>query len=102
MLWRDVVGLIPVTQIPGEYSAFVDVDGEPRDVLANKKSVRQSEFYQAAAVGLRPEIVFEVQSIEYTDEPKLKYEGTVYHIIRTFSKNGEKIELICSRFPMEG
>jgi len=102
VLWRDVVGLIAVTQEQEKNGEIIDVDGEPREIIANKKSVRQSEFYQAAAVGIKPEIVFEVQSIEYNDEPKLKYGETVYYIIRTFSKNGERIELICSRYPLKG
>jgi head-tail adaptor len=102
MLWRDVVGLIAVTKSRDAYGEETDADSDPREVIANKKSVRQTEFYQAAAVGIKPEIVFEVQSIEYRDEPKLVNEGTVYQIIRTFSKNGERLELICSRFPMEG
>lgn len=102
MLWRDVVGLIAVTKQRNEYNELIDVDGTPREVFANKKSVRQSEFYQAAAVGMKPEVVFEVLCAEYNEEPKLQHENVVYHIIRTFTKTGEKIELICSRFPMEG
>ncbi|WEK53323.1 MAG: phage head-tail adapter protein [Candidatus Cohnella colombiensis] len=102
MLWRDVVGLIAVKQKQDTYGSMADIDSDPREVLANKKSVRQSEFYQAAAVGIKPEIVFEVQSIEYNDEPKLKHNEIIYYIIRTFSKNDEKIELICSRYPLKG
>lgn len=101
MLWRDMVGLISVTSERNKYGEWVDVDSKPRNVHANKKSVRQSEFYQAHAAGIKPELMVEVQAFEYNDEPKLMFEGTIYYIIRTFTKTDEKIELICSRFPMQ-
>ncbi|MFB9330097.1 phage head closure protein [Paenibacillus aurantiacus] len=103
MMWRDVVYLLtPGTKTRDQYGA--EVVGEPvqREVMANRKSVRQTEFYQAHAVGIRPEIVFEVQAIEYQQEQTLIHEGTTYHIVRTYSKSGEKLELVCSRTSLEG
>ncbi|GBF73214.1 phage head-tail adaptor [Paenibacillus sp. 598K] len=100
MMWRDVVGLVAVVKERGPYNSLRDVDAPARDVYANKKSARQSEFYQALAVGMKPEIMFEILAEEYREEPKLIYEGTTYYIIRNFSKSGEKLELVCSRFPM--
>jgi head-tail adaptor len=100
MMWKDVIELIqPTTSRLGNGEV---VEGEliKTEVYANKKSVRQSEFYQALASGVRPEIVFEVLAEEYTDQPQLSYEDTTYYIIRTFTKTGEKLELICSRYPM--
>ncbi|WP_438498019.1 hypothetical protein [Paenibacillus sp. IHBB 3054] len=102
MMWRDVVDLIPVIPKKNTYGEEVPEDGPPRTVFANKKSVRQSEFYQAFAAGLRPELVLEVRGMEYADEPKLRYADVDYYIIRSFSKNGEIMELVCSRYPMEG
>jgi SPP1 family predicted phage head-tail adaptor len=66
-----------------------------KQVYANKKSIRQSEFYQAAATGLRPELMFEVRTSDYNGQPKLEYESVTYNIIRTYDKNGEITELIC-------
>ena len=63
---------------------------EKRLVFANKKSIRQSEFYQAQATGLKPELTFEIHLFEYADEPKLQYENKTYKIIRTF-ENGETL-----------
>lgn len=96
MLWRDMVELIPLVSGENEYGDPIEGDGEPRPVFANKKSIRQSEFYQAAMTGLRPEIMFEVRSEEYEGEPKLQHEGKAYNIIRTYDKNGEIMELVCS------
>ncbi len=66
-----------------------------RNVQADKKSIRQNEFYQAAAMGLRPEIMFIVRTAEYNGERELAYEGKVYTIIRTFDRDDEMTEIIC-------
>lgn len=96
MRWKDIIYLIPVTEGENDIGDPLEIDGEPIEVFANQKSIRQSEFYQAAATPLRPEIMFEIRSEEYNDESKLTYEGKTYDIIRTYSKNGEILELICT------
>ncbi len=67
-----------------------------RPILANRKSVRQSEFYQAQSAGLKPEIMFDVWEFEYQGETRLRYLGRVYDIIRTHQKDGEMLELVCT------
>lgn len=94
MLFRDVISLITVTTTENELGDTIEVSTE-RQVFADKQSVRQSEFYQAAATGLRPELMFVVRTIEYNGETKLKYNGKEYTIIRTYDKDGELTELIC-------
>lgn len=66
-----------------------------RKTFAQEKSVRQSEFYQAAANGLRPDITFIVWTREYKGEQSLRYNGQDYQIIRTYKANSEETELIC-------
>lgn len=95
MLFRDVIELVTVTTTENDMGDPVETE-TPRQVFANKKSVRQAEFYQAAATGLKPELMFEVRSIDYAGETKLQYTGKQYGILRTFSKNDEILELICS------
>jgi len=94
MLFKDVIDLISITTEVDPIGDIVEVE-TPRQVFANKKSIRQNEFYQAFATGLKPELMFEVRSVEYQDEKKLKYNDKEYTIIRTYSKNGEITELIC-------
>lgn len=97
MLWRDI-GYLMHEKNPAE----TDEMGRPvvsyseTKVFCNKKSVRQSEFYQAHAQGFRPELMFEVRSDEYHGETHFKYAGKVYRIIRTYDKNGEITEIICN------
>jgi len=94
MLFRDVIKLISITPGGNEIGDPIEISTE-RQVFANKKSIRQNEFYQAAASGLKPEIMFEIRSVEYQGEKKLEHETKEYNIIRTFDK-GEITELICS------
>lgn len=102
MMWRDTIYLIPMVVTRNGYGEEVEQDGTPRTVFANKKSVRQSEFYQAMAAGMKPEIVFEVMVADYNEEPKVKYgDDKYYRVIRTYSANGERIELVCTIYPME-
>ncbi|MCI3922492.1 phage head closure protein [Paenibacillus sp. TRM 82003] len=75
---------------------MIPVPGQDRQIYANKKSIRQSEFYQAAANGMKPELMFEVRSIDYVDEKELYYNDKPYTIIRTYTKNGEITELVCA------
>lgn len=100
MLWRDTLDLVTTTQSQNSFGEYVDGTPSKRTVFANKKSIRQSEFYQAHAQGIRPEVMFEVRVIDYADETRLEYDSKVYFIVRTYSKNDETLELICSRHPM--
>ncbi|MCA0754909.1 phage head closure protein [Paenibacillus sp. N4] len=102
MMWRDVVGLIQEVLVPSPYGGSTKTDGQPREVFANAKSVKGVEFYQALAVGVKAEKIFEIRAAEYQDEPKLLHEGTTYHVVRTYSRDGELIDLTCSRYPMGG
>ena len=96
MLFRDELYLVTITF---STNSLGDITETPTEALvyANKKSIRQSEFYQAAATGLKPEAMFEVRSIDYADQERLKFDGKYYDIIRSYSKNGEITELICTR-----
>lgn len=96
MLFRDIINLIGKTTYTKNAIGDLISVTEQRTVYANKKSIRQTEFYQAAAVGLRPELMFEIRSIEYQGEKKLSYKNKEYDIIRAYDKNGEITELVCT------
>ena len=74
-------------------------------VFAEKKSVRQSEFYAAAAapVGLKPELVFLVALVDFEeaateqyDPAEIIYNERRYNIIRTYCK-GADVEITVGR-----
>lgn len=95
MLFNELITLMNVTYTENALGDYIE-SSVNRTVFVNKKSVSQSEFYQAAATGLKPEVKFEVRTIEYQGEQKFLYNGKVYTIIRTFEKEDELTELIGS------
>lgn len=95
--WSDIVYFdTEPTETETDLGDIIITPGESRAVFANKKSVRQTEFYQAQANGLRPELMFEVRSIEYANESKLTYNDKTYSIIRVYENSSEITELVCS------
>jgi len=95
MMWRDTVKLLKIVMDYNEYNEPIETYVE-REVFANKKSVRQSEFYQALAAGMKVEVMFEVRMADYEGELRLKYGDKVYDVTRTYERNGEIIELVCA------
>lgn len=98
-MWNDVIELGKSIESI-EFSEVIKKI-EWREVFANKKSIKQSEFYQAATIGLKPEILFEVYSVEFNEDEKVRYNGKEYSILRTYDK-GEITELTVTRFGGEG
>ncbi len=69
-----------------------------KTVYADEKSVRQSEHYNGVSVGRKPELMYEVRSIEFSNHEKVRIggaSGKVYDITRSFKK-GDITELILS------
>lgn len=93
MIWKDVISL--GQQVEAVVNFEVVKTWEWREVYANKKSVRQSEVYQAAAVGLKPELVFEINTGEYEQEERVSFNEKTYEITRVYDR-GEVTELTVS------
>jgi SPP1 family predicted phage head-tail adaptor len=95
MLFRDTIKLISITNTTNDIGDPVQTKTKTADIFADKQSVRQNEFYQAMATGLKPELMFVIREIDYNQEPMLEYNSKEYNIIRTYSKDSELIELVC-------
>ena len=91
MRWGEVIEL--GQQKEQEIHHEIIKSWEYRQIFANKKSVRQSEFYQAATVGLRPEMVFEIHSEDFEGEERVRYNGKEYVIIRVYEQSSGQLEL---------
>lgn len=98
MLFRDVVDLLRIDEGVNENGFSALVISKRTPVFANKKSVRQSEFYQASMQGIQLELMFEIRATDYNGENALEFEGKQYTIKRTFDRNNDFLELICSTF----
>ena len=91
---NDVIQLIRITQT-------VDAYGDPvmketaRQVFCCVASVGTKEFYQAAAIGLQPEIKFVLADyLDYEGEQLVEHNGCTYHVLRTY-RDGQALELTC-------
>ncbi len=100
-MFDSVIKLMKETNTVNEYGDTVQTFAE-RNVFAEVKSIGQSEFYQAEAVGLKPEIKFLIADFaDYQDEKCLKYTpfgGTeeIYTVLRTY-RNKLNLEIVCKR-----
>lgn len=101
-MYDQRIKLVSVIKDTDDYGDTVTTTQE-REVSAELKSIGQAEFYQAHAVGLKPELKFVLPDyLEYQGEKILKYqdfneaEEQEYSIIRTF-RNGNELEVVCKR-----
>ena len=74
------------------------------EVWAEVTGIRQSEFYNAAIAGLRPERTFVVWANEYSGQTKIEADGVKYKLIRAFNNpaKSEMMELVCERVTADG
>lgn len=87
---KDVITLIS-SQNDVNQSGDIEKVTEEREVFARVKSIGYSEFYQAQAAGLRPNLTFVLSDyMDYNNEQRIKYNDKLYTVIRTYkveSKN---------------
>lgn len=94
MRFDTVIFLLNTTIIQDEIGNELE-SIQKRQTFAQKNSTRQSEFYQAASAGLKPELTFVLWLQEYKDESKIEYNDKQYSIVRTFERPDGMIELSC-------
>lgn len=89
-MFKDVAFLIKKNKVTDDAGDPVETEIEQM-VFCNEKSVGQSEFYQAMASGLKPEIKLEIMSFEYDNQKQIRYKDRVYDVIRTYVKDSADI-----------
>jgi len=74
------------------------------EVWAEETGIRQSEFYNAAVAGLKPERTFVIWANEYSGQTKIEAAGVKYKLIRAYNNpsKSEMIELVCERVTADG
>ena len=105
-MYKDIAKLRYQTETT-DADGFAVIATVETEVFIEVKSVKRSEFYQAMQSGMNPTIVFELRTDDfdltehfvagkhlYADS--VEFDSQVYDIIRTYKKDDEKIELICS------
>lgn len=68
-----------------------------KEIFCKEKSVKASQFYQAQALGLKPEIILEIMIADYNKEKYVKFEDEEFKVLRTYKTSSEKIELTLVR-----
>lgn len=91
----DVIATLIKKTVSGKDECGNAIYAEMKNtVFAERKSVRQTEFYQAVAVGFKPEIVLEVYGFEYQNETLCELDGERFTIYREYPIKGtDRVEL---------
>ena len=88
----EVLTLIQQAHGVDEYGDTVTTE-TTREVFGRLASIGQAEFYQAHAVGLKPELKFILADyLDYENETLVEYLGQRFRVLRTF-RNGQELEL---------
>ena len=68
-------------------------------VFVQPRGVYQSEFYNAAQLGLKPSVTFEIANkADYAGQLVINWEGEDYNVIRTdWDAQRDAIRLICEK-----
>lgn len=95
---NDVLTLVQRTLAADGFT----VEKETRkDVFCRLDSVSRSEFYQAQATDLRPELVFVLTDyLEYDGEYLCIFDSVWYRVIRTY-RTGQELEIVVQRASRE-
>ncbi|MFF5994796.1 phage head closure protein [Lysinibacillus sp. KU-BSD001] len=93
-MFKDIVTLVKPIFQEDTRKQKRRVDEEKREVFANKRSIAQMEFMQAAQAGIKARHCFIIRLIDYEEETELIYNDVFYSIYRVYEK-GENIELYC-------
>lgn len=65
-------------------------------LFAKKKSISQTEFYQAQTSDYKPEIKFKISDYEdYEGQKYLIYGDTKYKILKTYQTEENELEITC-------
>lgn len=98
----EIMTLIQQTRDTDEYGDPVITETR-QVVLCREASIGQSEFYQAHATGLKPEIKLVIADyLDYHNEQLLLYtplgqtEEQLFRVLRTY-RTGQELELVCYR-----
>ena len=95
-MFSEVIELISFNTSIDENGFEISTETK-EEVFADKKSVRSTEFYEAQKLGYKLSVMFVIRPYEYNGQEYIYYENNKYKIERTYEKNTEQLEIICSK-----
>lgn len=99
---NQVIYLVSVTHSVNEYGDLVPTRTE-RPVFADVRSITRAEFYQAEAVGMKPEVKFVLADyLDYQKEDFVKYTDVwgateIYKVLRTYKTDSNQLEIVAKK-----
>ena len=97
MRFRDVAELITVTTTEDKDGYDTSIESFV-EVFVDVKSVTREEFYRSMQAGKELVRSFDIRACDYDGQPRIKYDGKQYKIVRAYTKDGEIMELNCSEY----
>lgn len=95
-VYNEQITLVKLSQTKNELGDTVESQTE-RTIFCGVKSIGQSEFYQAAANGFKPELKFVIADYyDYDDEQEVIYQDKRYSVLRTY-RSGTELEIVVHR-----
>lgn len=100
-MYDEAIYLLKEVETTDEYGDPVK-EYESTQVFAQIKSISQTEFYQAQAIGFKPEIKFVIADFyDYQGQQLIKYtpfgeEEQIYTVIRTYRQD-LTLEIVCRK-----
>lgn len=95
-MFSEVIELVSLNTIV-DNNGF-EIDSEVKtEVFADKKSIRSNEFYESQKLGYKLSVMFVIKPYEYNAQEYIYYENNKYKVERTYEKNTEELEVICSK-----
>ena len=67
------------------------------EVWAERQTANRQEYYLSQQAGIKVDVVFIVNVLDYNGQTAIEYQNVVYDVVRTYQKELDHIELSCSR-----
>ena len=96
-MWNNICYLGTLNKTTDDIGDVIETIAYDKEIFCCEKSIRASEFYQAQAVGMKPELTLEVMFSDYNKEKYIQYEDEEYTVLRTYKTSTERIELTVVR-----
>lgn len=86
-----------VAVLPDVENGFPVEVWEESEVWADRKSVTRQEYYQAQQAGMKADVVFVVNTLDYAEQSMVRVGQVYYDVTRTYQTELDKIELTCTK-----
>ena len=96
-MYNEIIKLCKTTLEVDEYGNELETKPTKREVFAQIRSIRMSEFYAAATADMSPSCVAVLADYrDYEDEEVVLWNDEKYRVLRTYRK-GKQLELTLSK-----